>query len=102
MAVKIREPLTATVLAIILGVFGIDRFYVRDYIQGTCKLTMCVIGVILILAGIAVFNSGCLIVCYIAMVALLVWIIADAFCISYRARVLNYEDLCQAMFTHQN
>lgn len=102
MSVKIREPLTATLLAINLGVFGIDRFYVKDYALGACKLALFVLQVILITVGYYCLNSGCIAVGYIVTAALSIWVFVDVFYIGYRAREVNYENLCHALLTRQN
>lgn len=36
--VKLKSPTTATVLAVLLGYLGVDRFYAGDYIHGVIKL----------------------------------------------------------------
>lgn len=41
LAADLKSPLVALVLSLILGVYGIDRFYVGDTTMGVLKLLTC-------------------------------------------------------------
>lgn len=70
-SIEFKNPTTALIISVLIGSFGIDRFYVGDTGLGVAKLLTC--------GGLGV------------------WTIVDWFMIMNRARQINYEKLLAAI-----
>lgn len=92
MSIELKDPKKATLFAYLVGVFGVDRFWLQQKTSGTIKLmiTVCYCLSFLLMYFID-WLGGLVFLC--TMLAVVIWWIIDIATASKRARAMNYTTL---------
>lgn len=92
MSIELKDPKKATMLAYLVGVFGVDRFWLQQKTSATIKLmiTVCYCLSFLLMYFID-WLGGLVFLC--TMLAVVIWWIIDIATASKRARAMNYTTL---------
>lgn len=91
-SLPLKDPQKATYFAYLVGVFGVDRFWLQQPVSATIKLMITICWCFSFLLGYVIdWLGGLVLLC--TMLAMFIWYIIDIATASRRAKALNYTTL---------